>query len=175
MFICLKCTIYVAVLGRNRPGCIFQSHYRIRSAVMQYFRYSWGSYSLCKLINTWYIYTARMSPTLNGSSALQHFGCSNAIEICNRIPGTATCLYMCTNVYSKLQNVYSSMFWSVLYTFIHVLKCTIHVYVHTKLSRTGLTGWKHCWYDCVWKDKVVFNKDETSKFGWCKLLTICHK
>ena len=38
-----------------------------------------------KLINTGYVYTAHMSPALNGSSALQHFERSNAIEIRNGI------------------------------------------------------------------------------------------
>jgi len=38
-----------------------------------------------KLINTCHIYTVRMSSALNGSSALQHFERSNAIEIQNGI------------------------------------------------------------------------------------------
>ena len=38
-----------------------------------------------KLINTCYVYTARMSPTLNGSSALQCFERNNVIEIRNGI------------------------------------------------------------------------------------------
>ena len=40
---------------------------------------------LGKLINTCHICTARMSPALNGSYALQRFECSNAIEIRNEI------------------------------------------------------------------------------------------
>ena len=36
-------------------------------------------------MNTCHIYTARMSPALNGSSALQRFERSNAIEIHNGI------------------------------------------------------------------------------------------
>ena len=36
-------------------------------------------------MNTWHVYTARMSPTRNGSSAPQHFERSNAIEIHNEI------------------------------------------------------------------------------------------
>ena len=40
---------------------------------------------LGKLINTCHIYTVRMSPALNGSSALQHFKCSNVSEIRNGI------------------------------------------------------------------------------------------
>ena len=44
-----------------------------------------GSYALGKLINTCHVYTARMSPALNGSSALQRFERSNAIEIRNGI------------------------------------------------------------------------------------------
>ena len=35
------------------------------------FRCGWRSYVLCKLMNTWHVYIARMSLTLNGSSALQ--------------------------------------------------------------------------------------------------------
>ena len=37
---------------------------------------------LCKLMNTWYVYTARMSPTPNRGSALEH---SKVIEPHNRI------------------------------------------------------------------------------------------
>ena len=36
-------------------------------------------------MNTYHVYTARMSLTLNGSSALECYKCGNAIEICNRI------------------------------------------------------------------------------------------
>ena len=70
---------YVAVLSRNRTlfCCIFQLHCCVRSAVTQYFQYGWGSYTLCKLMNTLDIYTAHMSPTLTGSSALQHFKCQS--------------------------------------------------------------------------------------------------
>jgi len=35
---------------------------------------------LSKLINTYHVYTACMSPALNGSSALECFECSNAIK-----------------------------------------------------------------------------------------------
>ena len=78
---------YVAVLGRNRTffHCVFRSHYRIRRAVTQYFRYGRGSYALCKLMNTWHVCTARMCPTPNGSSALQRFTRRNALEIRNGI------------------------------------------------------------------------------------------
>ena len=40
---------------------------------------------LGKLMNTYHIYTARMSPAFNGSSALEHFERSNEIEIHNGI------------------------------------------------------------------------------------------
>ena len=64
------CMIYVAVPGRNRTlfRCIFQLQYRVQSAVTQYFRNSLCS--TCKHINTRHVYTACMSPTPNGSSAL---------------------------------------------------------------------------------------------------------
>ena len=75
------------VLGRNRTlfRCVLRSHYRVRSAVTQYFRYRRGSYALCKLMNTWHVYTARMGPTPNGSSALQRFERGNTLEKCNGI------------------------------------------------------------------------------------------
>ena len=44
-----------------------------------------GAHALGKLINTCHIYTVRMSPALNRSSALWRFERSNAIEICNEI------------------------------------------------------------------------------------------
>ena len=68
------------------------SHYLFWTAVTQYFRHGWGSYVLCKLMNTWYIYTARMSPTRNGSSTLQCFQCGNAIEI------SLTCMCVTLNL-----------------------------------------------------------------------------
>ena len=42
------------VPGRNRTlfCCVFRAHYRVQSAVKQYFRYGRGSYALCKLMNT---------------------------------------------------------------------------------------------------------------------------
>ena len=40
---------------------------------------------LCTLIRQWCSFTAHMSPTLNGSSALQHFKRGKAVEICNGI------------------------------------------------------------------------------------------
>ena len=47
-------SICVAVPGRNRTlfRCILRTHYRLRSAVTQYFCYGRGSYALCKLMNT---------------------------------------------------------------------------------------------------------------------------
>ena len=43
------------------------------------------SYALCKFMNTWRVYTTRMSPTPNRSSALQCFQRGYALEILNRI------------------------------------------------------------------------------------------
>ena len=88
-----KCTIgfkgisYVAVPGRNRTlfRCVLRLHYRVPRAVMQYFHCKWGSYVLCKLMNTWHIYPVHMGPTPNRSSALQRFECVNALEIRNGI------------------------------------------------------------------------------------------
>ena len=36
-------------------------------------------------MNTYHVYTVRMSPALNGSSAVERFKHGNAIELCNRI------------------------------------------------------------------------------------------
>ena len=57
----------MAVPGRNRAlfRCVFRS--------------------MGKLMNTYHVYTVCMSPTLNGSSALEFFKRSNAIEIRNGI------------------------------------------------------------------------------------------
>ena len=54
---------------------------------------------LGKLINTYHVYTASMSTALNGSSMLECFEHSNAIEIRKRnnvrsLPGTATHIYL---------------------------------------------------------------------------------
>ena len=40
---------------------------------------------LGKLMNTYHIYTPRLSPALSRSSVLEHFERSNASEICNGI------------------------------------------------------------------------------------------
>ena len=82
-----KFNAYVAVPGRNQTlfRCLLRLHYRVPSAVMQYFCCRWGSYTLCKLMNTWHIYPAHMGPTPNGSSALQRFERCNALEIRNGI------------------------------------------------------------------------------------------
>ena len=76
-------SLYMAVPGRNRTllYCVFRSHYCFWSAVTQYFCYEWGLYVLCKLDT----FTRHMSPTLNGSYALQCFEHGNAIETCNRM------------------------------------------------------------------------------------------
>ena len=84
----------MAVLGRNRA------------------LFHFAHIALGKLINTCHVYTACMSPTLNGSSALQHFECSNVIEIRNGImfdfyPGLPHTLYS-----SKLSREKTIANWS---------------------------------------------------------------
>ena len=76
--------VYVAVLGRNQTlfRYVFRSHCCIRSALAVELLLSGGSCMLCKLINTFHIYTAHMSPALNKRSVLQRFELSNA---CNGI------------------------------------------------------------------------------------------
>ena len=77
----------MAVPGRNQTlfRCAFRSYYHIRSTVTQYFRYRWDSYLLCKIMNTWNVYTVHMSLTPRGSSALKRFECCNANEMSSGI------------------------------------------------------------------------------------------
>ena len=90
-------TLWQSRVRRNRTlfDFTFRSHYCVRRTATQYLCYGWGLYALCKLTNTWYVYTAHMSPTLNGGSALQRYKHSNGIKIHNGImlwflPRTAT-------------------------------------------------------------------------------------
>ena len=86
-------TAYSAVLDRNRIFfcCVFWSHYHIQSAVAQNFHPEQRSYILCRHVR----YRASMqcvSPTLNWSSALQHFEHGDMIEMHDgiKLPETAT-------------------------------------------------------------------------------------
>ena len=78
-------TVYVAVPCRNRRlfGWIFWSHCCLRSAVSLNFRQ--GAHMCFVDFRYSCIYEARMSPTLNESSAIQRFKPSNAIKIRNGI------------------------------------------------------------------------------------------
>ena len=87
---------YKGILLCYHYNNIWQSHVEIEhysvayftcitSAVAWKFRYRWGSYTLGKLMNTYHIYTARLSPALSRSSALEHFERSNVSEIRNGI------------------------------------------------------------------------------------------
>ena len=83
----------MAVPGGNRTlfRCVLRTHCRVRITVTQYFRYGRSSYALCKLMNTCHVYTVRIGPTLNGSSALQRFERGNVLRNNVRfLPGTAT-------------------------------------------------------------------------------------
>ena len=64
--------------------CIFWQHRCVWSAVSLNL-YGWGSYVLCRCMNIWWVYVARMSPTPNRSSVIQYFELSYAIEIRDRI------------------------------------------------------------------------------------------
>ena len=68
-------------------------------------------------------------------------------------------IVVCFEVYC----IHLYMFWSVLYMFMYTLNCLEQVWLVENI--VGMIVF----------EKVVFNNDETSKFGWCKLLTICHK
>ena len=75
----------VAVPGRKQTlfRSVLRSHYCVWSSISV----MGGTHTCCvyKLMNTWLIYIAWMSPTLNGSSALQCFERCNTIKICNGI------------------------------------------------------------------------------------------
>ena len=66
---------HVTVPSRNQTlfHCVFRSHYRVRSTITQYFQYGWGSYVLCKLMNTFTQHT--WAPPL---TELQQYGTLNA-------------------------------------------------------------------------------------------------
>ena len=53
---------------------------------------------ICKLMNTYLIHTAHVSPALNRSSVLEHFECSNAIEICNGIMISTRDCHICNKI-----------------------------------------------------------------------------
>ena len=74
---------YVAVPCRNRRlfRRVFRSHRCVQSAVSLNFREGRRSYALRRLFRYSCIYEARMSPTLNGSSAIRRFEHSDTIEI----------------------------------------------------------------------------------------------
>ena len=75
--------IYVAVPCRNWRlfRRIFRSHRCVRSAVSLNSHLGRGSYALRRFIRYSCIYEARMSPALNGSSAIRRFKHSDTIEI----------------------------------------------------------------------------------------------
>ena len=75
----LKLSLAVPCRNRTSLHRIFQSHHFIRSAISQNFRQGWGSNTLRKCNNYYVILT------LNGSSEILHFECSDTIEIHNRI------------------------------------------------------------------------------------------
>ena len=81
--LCVWC-LYMSTVALN---CVYVC------TVALNFHYGWRSYVLCKLMNTWHVYIARMSLTLNGSSALQP---SNGVKRLNMLrkkwflPGTTT-------------------------------------------------------------------------------------
>ena len=90
---------YLAVPDRNRISfrCVFRAHHRVRGAIALSFCLRWGSYVLRGRIRYSCIYIARMSPTLSGSSALQHVKLGDALEIRNGI---------IFNFYSGLPHMY---------------------------------------------------------------------
>ena len=78
---------YVAVPSRNRT--FFSLHISIALLHLEVLQHGTSikggahTYVLGKLMNTYHIYTAHMSPTLNGSFALECFERGNAIKIRN--------------------------------------------------------------------------------------------
>ena len=78
---------YVAVPDRNQilVHRVFRAHQRVQRATALSFRSGRGSYALRGRIRYSCIYIARMSPTLSGSSALQHVKLGDALKIRNGI------------------------------------------------------------------------------------------
>ena len=77
---------------RQKSNIILLRIYQVWSAVVQNFRWGWGSYAVYRYSCTCAV---RMSPALNGSSPLQCFKYGNVVKIRNRnnvqfLPGTVT-------------------------------------------------------------------------------------
>ena len=119
------CMIYVAVPGRNRTlfRCIFQSQYRVRSAVTQYFRYGWGSYSLCtcKHINTQHVWVLHLTEVLHYSALNTVMRSKYNVRF---LPGTATyrialilrgsLILQISRIWNRLRNYFSENFTFLL-------------------------------------------------------------
>ena len=80
----MNLSAYVAVLGRNRTlfRCIFPQRYCIRSAVLPL---RVGLIRAAKLHQCQISLVVSMSPTLNGSTALQRYECGNTVKTRNGI------------------------------------------------------------------------------------------
>ena len=119
--------IYVAVPRRKRRlFCrVFRLHHCVRSAISLNFRLGRGSYALRSCMNILWIYEAHMSPALNGSSAIQCFEGSDAIEIRNGIT---------FDFYTELPHMYMYMCCLLLsnkYKGLSRLHCK---YIHWRVS-----------------------------------------
>ena len=78
-------SVYVAVPDRSRIlfRRVFQAHHWVWCAIALKFRKGWGSYTLCKCMDIWYVYKAcyEPPPAPIGSLALQRVKLGDALEI----------------------------------------------------------------------------------------------
>ena len=125
---------HVVVPGRNWTlfCCAIVTTFEETSAIG-------GAHTCCvnSWILNWHIYTARMSPTLNGSSALQCFKRGNVIEMCNRImfdfsPGLTHIQFSYSTHYLTLENfslvvAKERKYYHTYHTSLHTHTCAVYV------------------------------------------------
>ena len=91
--------------------CIFRVHHQVWCG--------WGSYVLCKCMNLWTVYEARMSPTPSGSLVLQHVKVSGALEICDGI---------IFDFYPGLPHIRCEWLKSSAYSWMHCYETILHCF-----------------------------------------------
>ena len=77
----------MAVPGRNQNSVAYFDRITVSEVLQRRTSIKGGAhnYALGKLVNTYHVHTASMSPTLNKSSVLERIECGNAIEKSNGI------------------------------------------------------------------------------------------
>ena len=131
-------------------------------------------------VNSWILTTftqPHMSPTLNGSSTLEHFEYSNAIEIHNRImfdfyPGTATCV--CVHMYTCMcmNNQWATTLWTKKVG-LHVDVMHSHPLCRTRFGQYKVSYQLHCRWGLPSHAQNVVNLDGLIHATCVCILCVC--